>query len=90
LPAPGRAGTDNQIPRTFRFGVDRLDRVQDQIQKYLLQLYRIAVHRNRFRRQFRVNRDATSQDLILRERQNLLDQFVQIQRRDCCGWWVSA
>ena len=56
----------------------RIPRIQKQIQKYLLQLARIAFHRIEMRIEFRAHLDARLLQLMLQKRQRFLNHAIEL------------
>jgi len=77
--APGVFGTDQQLTRAFIDRAHGFGRVQDQVQKDLLQLNAITLHRGQPLRQAGLDGNAILSDCASRQHDHLIDRLIEIK-----------
>ena len=76
-----RRGSNHHLPRSIRDRIHGFDTVYHQIENHLLQLDPIAQYAGKIDSQIHLQHDAGFLYFALRQTHNLLDDFVDIQKR---------
>ena len=75
------AGPDYQFARPVRDRLHRFHAVHDEIEDHLLQLDAVAEHLAQGRGEFHPQRHSVAGQLVMQQRNDLVDDFIDIERR---------